>query len=231
MENKILIVEDEYKLRRIMKDFLLKENYKVIEASDGEEACDLFFSEKPNLIVLDVMLPKLDGFEVLKEIREFDKTIPVIMLTARANEEPVIMLTARANEEDILKGYDLNVDEYIIKPVSLKILVAKIKAFLRNKNGLETIEFGELKINQGSMEVTMNDETLDLSSKEFELLMLLIKNRGQVLSRDKIITSLWGYDYEGDLRAVDSQIKRLRKKLNSKYIVTVRGAGYKIEEE
>ena len=141
------------------------------------------------------------------------------------------MLTARANEEDILKGYDLNVDEYIIKPVSLKILVAKIKAFLRNKNGLETIEFGELKINQGSMEVTMNDETLDLSSKEFELLMLLIKNRGQVLSRDKIITSLWGYDYEGDLRAVDSQIKRLRKKLNSKYIVTVRGAGYKIEEE
>ena len=219
MENKILIVEDEYKLRRIMKDFLLKENYKVIEASDGEEACDLFFSEKPNLIVLDVMLPKLDGFEVLKEIREFDKTIPVIMLTARANEE------------DILKGYDLNVDEYIIKPVSLKILVAKIKAFLRNKNGLETVEFGELKINQGSMEVKMKDEILDLSSKEFELLMLLIKNKGQVLSRDKIITSLWGYDYEGDLRAVDSQIKRLRKKLDSKYIVTVRGAGYKIEEE
>ncbi|WP_300331374.1 response regulator transcription factor [Fusobacterium sp.] len=219
MENKILIVEDEYKLRRIMKDFLTKENYKVIEAEEGLEACDLFFSEKPDLVVLDVMLPKLNGFEVLKEIREFDKTIPVIMLTAKADED------------DILKGYNLNVDEYIIKPVSLKVLVAKIKAFLRNKNSLETIVFGELKINAGSFEVFMNDEPLELSSKEFELLMLLIKNKGQVLSRDKIITSLWGYDYEGDLRAVDSQIKRLRKKLNSRYIVTVRGAGYKIEEE
>lgn len=219
MENKILIVEDEYKLRRIMKDFLIKENYKVIEATDGLEACDLFFSEKPDLVVLDVMLPKLNGFEVLKEIREFDKTIPVIMLTARADED------------DILKGYDLNVDEYIIKPVSLKVLVAKIKAFLRNKNSLEIVCFGELKINPGSMEAFIGDEHLDLSSKEFELLMLLIKNKGQVLSRDKIITTLWGYDYEGDLRAVDSQIKRLRKKLNSKYIVTVRGAGYKIEEE
>ncbi|MCI6152726.1 response regulator transcription factor [Fusobacterium perfoetens] len=219
MENKVLIVEDEVKLRRIMKDFLQKENYKVIESGDGIEAVDLFFSEKPDIIVLDVMLPGLNGFEVLKEIREIDKTIPVIMLTARGNED------------DVLKGYELKVDEYIVKPVSLKVLVAKIKAFLRNKTTFETIIFGGLNINVESMEISLDGIPIDLSSKEFELLMFLIKNRNQVLTRDKIITSLWGYDYEGDLRAVDSQIKRLRKKLNGRYIVTVRGVGYKIEEE
>ncbi len=218
MEKKILIVEDEHKLRRIIKDFLEHENYKVIEASDGEEGVDLFFSEKPDLIILDLMLPKLNGFEVLKEVREFNKDLPVIMLTAQGSEA------------DILKGYELRVDEYILKPVSLKVLVAKVKAFLRSKNDTEEIIYKDIRINVEKMQVYIEDILVELSAREFELILYFIKNKGQVLSRDKIITTLWGYDYDGDLRAVDSQIKRLRKKLNGRYISTIRGVGYKLEE-
>lgn len=219
MGKKILLVEDEWKLRRIATDFLKKENFNVIEAEDGEIALNYIITEKFDLIILDLMLPKINGWELLKEIREKDSTIPVIMMTARGSEE------------DILKGYDMKADEYIVKPVSMKVLVAKVKAFLRMHNLGDTISFGDITINSETRDIRMNGNSLDLSQKEYELLMLFIKNKGQVLSRERIITSLWGYDYDGDIRAVDSQIKRIRKKLEGKYIKTIRGAGYKIEEE
>ncbi len=219
MDKRILIVEDEWKLRRIASDFLKKEGFTVIEAEDGEQALDYIVSQNFDLIILDLMLPKINGWELLKEIRIKDSTLPVIMLTARGSEE------------DILKGYEMKADEYIVKPVSMKVLVAKVKAFLRIHSLGETITFGELTINPDSRDVKLADNPLELSQKEFELLLFFIKNKGQVLSRDRIITSLWGYDYDGDIRAVDSQIKRIRKKLDGKYIKTIRGAGYKIEEE
>lgn len=219
MDKRILIVEDEGKLRRIASDFLKKEGFTVIEAEDGEQALDYIVSQNFDLIILDLMLPKINGWELLKEIRIKDSTLPVIMLTARGSEE------------DILKGYEMKADEYIVKPVSMKVLVAKVKAFLRIYSLGETITFGELTINPDSRDVKLTDNPLELSQKEFELLLFFIKNKGQVLSRDRIITSLWGYDYDGDIRAVDSQIKRIRKKLDGKYIKTIRGAGYKIEEE
>ncbi len=219
MDKRILIVEDEWKLRRIASDFLKKEGFTVIEAEDGEQALDYIVSQNFDLIILDLMLPKINGWELLKEIRIKDSTLPVIMLTARGSEE------------DILKGYEMKADEYIVKPVSMKVLVAKVKAFLRIYSLGETIIFGELTINPDSRDVKLADNPLELSQKEFELLLFFIKNKGQVLSRDRIITSLWGYDYDGDIRAVDSQIKRIRKKLDGKYIKTIRGAGYKIEEE
>lgn len=219
MDKRILIVEDEWKLRRIASDFLKKEGFTVIEAEDGEQALDYIVSQNFDLIILDLMLPKINGWELLKEIRIKDPTLPVIMLTARGSEE------------DILKGYEMKADEYIVKPVSMKVLVAKVKAFLRIHSLGETITFGELTINPDSRDIKLADNPLELSQKEFELLLFFIKNKGQVLSRDRIITSLWGYDYDGDIRAVDSQIKRIRKKLDGKYIKTIRGAGYKIEEE
>lgn len=219
MNKKILIVEDEWKLRRITSDFLKKDNFSVTEAGDGKEALDFILNENFDLIILDLMLPKINGWELLKEIRIKDSSVPVIMLTARGDEE------------DILKGYELKADEYIVKPVSMKILVAKVKALLRNHGLGEVITFNSLKLNIDTRDAYIDDEKLDLSQKEFELLLLFIKNKGQVLSRDRIITSLWGYDYDGDIRAVDSQIKRMRKKLSGKYIKTIRGAGYKLEEE
>lgn len=219
MDKRILIVEDEWKLRRIASDFLKKEGFTVVEAEDGEEALDCIVSQNFDLIILDLMLPKINGWELLKEIRIKDSTLPVIMLTARGGED------------DILKGYEMKADEYIVKPVSMKVLVAKVKAFLRIHSLGEIITFGGLTINSDSREVKLGETPVELSQKEFELLLFFIKNKGQVLSRDRIITSLWGYDYDGDIRAVDSQIKRIRKKLEGKYIKTIRGAGYKIEEE
>lgn len=219
MNKRILIVEDEWKLRRIASDFLRKEGFIVIEAEDGEQALDYIVSQNFDLIILDLMLPKINGWDLLKEIRIKDSALPVIMLTARGSEE------------DILKGYEMKADEYIVKPVSMKVLVAKVKAFLRIHSLADIISFGELEINSTNREVKLTGNSLDLSQKEFELLLFFIKNKGQVLSRERIITSLWGYDYDGDIRAVDSQIKRIRKKLEGKYIKTIRGAGYKIEEE
>ena len=219
MDKRILIVEDEWKLRRIASDFLKKEGFVVVEAEDGEEALDIIVSQNFDLIILDLMLPKINGWELLEEIRMKDSSIPVIMLTARGSED------------DILKGYEMKADEYIVKPVSMKVLVAKVKAFLRIHSLGEVITFGGLTINSDTRDLKVDGVPVELSQKEFELLLFFIKNKGQVLSRDRIITSLWGYDYDGDIRAVDSQIKRIRKKLDGKYIKTIRGAGYKIEEE
>lgn len=219
MNKRILIVEDEWKLRRIASDFLKKEGFTVIEAEDGEQALDYIVSQNFDLIILDLMLPKINGWDLLKEIRVKDTTLPVIMLTARGGED------------DILKGYEMKADEYIVKPVSMKVLVAKVKAFLRIHSLADIITFGGLEINSTSRDVKLEGNPVELSQKEFELLLFFIKNKGQVLSRDRIITSLWGYDYDGDIRAVDSQIKRIRKKLEGRYIKTIRGAGYKIEEE
>lgn len=219
MDKKILLVEDEWKLRRIATDFLRKEKFDVIEAEDGEEALSYIIREKFDLIILDLMLPKINGWELLKEIRIKDTTVPVIMLTARGSEE------------DILKGYEMKADEYIVKPVSMKVLVAKVKAFLRIHSLGEIITFGDITINTDTRDIKMNGSQLELSQKEYDLLLFFIKNKGQVLSRDRIIMSLWGYDYDGDIRAVDSQIKRIRKKLDGRYIKTIRGAGYKLEEE
>lgn len=219
MNLKILIVEDDLKLRRIIKDFLLNEEFNILETGNGEDALDLYFSKKPNLIILDLMIPKLNGFEVLKEIRTQNKDIPIIMLTARGEED------------DILKGYNLKINEYIIKPVSMKILVAKVKAFLRKDLNNQEIIFKDLILNIDKRTVKIKDEFIEISQKEFEILNLFLKNKNKVLTREEIITSLWGYEYSGDIRAVDSQIKRLRKKINRDYILTVRGLGYKLEED
>ncbi|MDP0494358.1 MAG: response regulator transcription factor [Fusobacterium sp. JB021] len=219
MNLKILIVEDDLKLRRIIKDFLLNEKFNILETDNGEDALDLYFSKKPNLIILDLMIPKLNGFEVLKEIRTHNKDIPIIMLTARGEED------------DILKGYNLKINEYIIKPVSMKILVAKVKAFLRKDLNNQEIIFKDLILNIDKRTVKIKDEFIEISQKEFEILNLFLKNKNKVLTREEIITSLWGYEYSGDIRAVDSQIKRLRKKINRNYILTVRGLGYKLEED
>lgn len=217
MDKKILLAEDDWKLRKIATDFLKKEGYLVIEAEDGEEAIELFFNNKIDLVILDIMMPKLDGWDVCREIRSEQENVPVIMLTAKGDED------------DILKGYGLKVDEYITKPVSLKVLMAKVKALLRRNNADSVITMGKLVINDSSHIVTFSGNVLELSPREYEMLLYFVRNRGIALSREKIITSLWGYDYEGDQRAVDSQIKRIRKKLEGEYIETVRGVGYKFE--
>lgn len=217
MDKKILLAEDDWKLRRIASDFLKKEGYLVIEAEDGEQAIEFFFNNKIDLVILDIMMPKLDGWDVCREIRCERKNVPIIMLTAKGDED------------DILKGYKLKTDEYVTKPVSLKILMAKVKALLRRNNNDSIINMGKLIINDSSHVVTLDGEILELSPREYEMLLYFVINKGIALSREKIITSLWGYDYEGDRRAVDSQIKRIRKKLGGEYIETVRGVGYKFE--
>ncbi|WP_320046283.1 response regulator transcription factor [uncultured Ilyobacter sp.] len=217
MDKKILLAEDDWKLRRIASDFLKKEGYIVIEAEDGEQAIEFFFNNKIDLVILDIMMPKLNGWDVCREIRSEQENVPIIMLTAKGDED------------DILKGYRLKTDEYVTKPVSLKILMAKIKALLRRNNNDSIIDMGKLVINDSSHVVTLDGEVLELSPREYEMLLYFVVNKGIALSREKIITSLWGYDYEGDRRAVDSQIKRIRKKLGGEYIETVRGVGYKFE--
>ncbi len=217
MAKKILLVEDDWKLRRITGDFLKAHGYEVLEAEDGERALEVYYSEKVDLAILDIMLPKMDGWEVCREIRIED------------TELPVIMLTAKGEEEDVLKGYELEADEYITKPVSLKVLMAKVKALLRRNGAVEVMTFEDLIIDNTSHSVRLNEVEIELSSKEYELLYYMASNKGIALSREKIITALWGYDYDGDVRAVDSQIKRIRKKLEGRFIHTVRGVGYKFE--
>ena len=221
-ELKILVVDDESRMRKLVKDFLVKKQYKVLEAGDGEEAIEVFFGNKDiSLIILDVMMPKMDGWEVCKEIRKFSKV-------------PIIMLTAKSEENDELKGFELGVDEYISKPFSPKILVARVDAILRraNKIGADmTIEAGDIKIDKAAHIVKVKDKEIELSFKEFELLTYFIENKGIALSREKILNNVWNYDYFGDARTIDTHVKKLRSKLGDcgDYIKTVWGMGYKFE--
>lgn len=221
-ELKILVVDDESRMRKLVKDFLVKKQYKVLEAGDGEEAIEVFFGNKDiSLIILDVMMPKMDGWEVCKEIRKFSKV-------------PIIMLTAKSEENDELKGFELGVDEYISKPFSPKILVARVDAILRraNKIGADmTIEAGDIKVDKAAHIVKVNDKEIELSFKEFELLTYFIENKGIALSRENILNNVWNYDYFGDARTIDTHVKKLRSKLGDcgDYIKTVWGMGYKFE--
>ena len=221
-ELKILVVDDESRMRKLVKDFLVKKQYKVLEAGDGEEAIEVFFGNKDiSLIILDVMMPKMDGWEVCKEIRKFSKV-------------PIIMLTAKSEENDELKGFELGVDEYISKPFSPKILVARVDAILRraNKIGADmTIEAGDIKIDKAAHIVKVKDKEIELSFKEFELLTYFIENKGIALSRENILNNVWNYDYFGDARTIDTHVKKLRSKLGDcgDYIKTVWGMVYKFE--
>ncbi len=222
MENlKILVVDDETRMRKLVKDFLIKKDFNVIEAGDGEQAVDIFYDNKDiALIILDVMMPKMDGWAVCREIRKYSQV-------------PIIMLTAKSDEKDELLGFDLGVDEYISKPFSPKILVARVEAILRRTNVLEesSVEAGGIVLNQSAHEVRINGKIIDLSYKEFELLAYFITNQGVALSRERILNNVWNYDYFGDARTIDTHVKKLRSKLGDKgaYIKTIWGMGYKFE--
>ncbi|MGL4773916.1 MAG: response regulator transcription factor [Clostridium sp.] len=221
MKKTILVVEDEIRIRFLLKDYFLKEDFNIIEASDGEEGLSLFSSNKIDLVLLDIMMPKLDGISVLEKIREVSTV-------------PVILLTAKSEEDDKLCGYEFGADDYITKPFSPKVLVAKVRALLKRTNedkDTSIKDFNGLIINQLSHEVKIDGEEITLSPKEYELLVYLSNNEGIALNRDTILDAVWGVDYYGDIRTVDTNVKRLREKLNTKsnYIVTVRGSGYKFE--
>ncbi len=218
----ILIVDDEIRMRKLIKDFLTKNDYKTVEAGDGEEAIEVFEENKNqiSLILLDVMMPKLDGWSVLRKIRTESKV-------------PVIMLTARGEEQDELFGFELGVDEYISKPFSPKILVARIEAILKRINGdkKQVRDYDGIVIDNQGRTVTVDGKPVDLSLREYELLKYLLDNEKIALSRDKILNNVWNYDYYGDSRTIDSHIKKIRHKLGKKgkYIETIRGVGYKFE--
>ncbi len=219
---KILVVDDESRMRKLVKDFLTKKNFQVLEAGNGEEAMDIFYEEKDiALIILDVMMPKMDGWEVCHEIRKNSKV-------------PIIMLTARSDERDELLGFDLGVDEYISKPFSPKILVARVEAILRRtgqNNPEDVISAGGIVIDKAAHLATVDGKPMELSFKEFELLTYFLENQGIALSREKILNSVWNYDYFGDARTIDTHVKKLRSKMGDKgeYIKTVWGMGYKFE--
>lgn len=220
---KILVVDDEERMQKLLSDFLKMKDYEVLLAGNGEEAIDLFFKEKSiALIILDVMMPRMDGWTALKTIREHSKV-------------PVIMLTARSEENDELKGFDYGADEYISKPFSPKILVARVEALLR-RSGVqkeELLEVGGIVIDEAAHSVTVDGKPIELSFKEYELLQYFVENKGIALSREKILNNVWNYDYFGDARTIDTHVKKLRAKLMDKgdYIKTVWGMGYKFEVE
>ena len=222
MDNlKILVVDDEQRMRKLVKDFLVKKNYDVLEAADGEEAVDLFYENKDiALVILDVMMPRMDGWQVVRELRHYSQV-------------PIIMLTAKTDEKDELLGFELGVDEYISKPFSPKILVARVEALLRRSNALEDgeVEIGGITLNQSAHEVKIDGKSIELSFKEFELLAYFIKNQGVALSRERILNNVWNYDYFGDARTIDTHVKKLRSKMGDKceYIKTIWGMGYKFE--
>ena len=219
---KILVVDDESRMRKLVRDFLVREGYNVLEAEDGVEAMDIFYEEKDiSLLILDVMMPRMDGWQVCREIRESSKV-------------PIIMLTARSEERDELQGFDLGVDEYISKPFSPKILVARVEAILRRSNNLSTGEIrkaGGIELDIAAHEVRIDGKVITLSFKEFELLNYFVMNQGVALSREKILNNVWNYDYFGDARTIDTHVKKLRSKLGEKgeYIKTIWGMGYKFE--
>lgn len=215
---KILLVEDELRIRKITKDFLVEEGFKVVEAEDGKEAIEIFNEEEFDLVLLDVMLPEIDGWSVLREIR---KTSNIL----------VMMLTARADDSDQIFGYQLKADDYLTKPFNPDILIARVKALLRRSIIEEKSElsFGNITINEKQFKVFINGKDVELTKKEFEMFKYLTENKGNVLTREQILNRVWGYDYYGDYRVVDNHVKRLRKKLDNDYIETVRGVGYRFE--
>ena len=219
---KILVVDDEKRMRKLVKDFLVRVDFMVLEAGDGEEAVDLFLEEKDiALVILDVMMPKMDGWQVCREIRQYSRV-------------PIIMLTARGSENDELRGFELGVDEYISKPFSPKILVARVLAILRRANASaeDVIEYGGISLNRSAHEVIIDGEKVDLSFKEFELLAYFMENKDIALSRERILNHVWDYDYFGDARTIDTHVKKLRNKMGDKcgkYIKTIWGMGYKFE--
>ena len=219
---KILVVDDESRMRKLVKDFLVKSNYEVVEAEDGEQALDIFFEQNDiDLIILDVMMPKMDGWQVCREIRAYSKV-------------PIIMLTAKTDERDELQGFELGVDEYISKPFSPKILVARVEAILRRTSQVsadDILEAGGIRIDKAAHSVMVDGKPIDLSYKEFELLTYFMENKGIALSREKILNSVWNYDYFGDARTIDTHVKKLRSKIGEKgnLIKTIWGMGYKFE--
>ena len=220
---KVLVVDDESIMRKLVSDFLTRDGYEVIEAGDGEEAVEIFFQNKDiAVILLDVMMPKMNGWQVLKTIREYSQV-------------PVIMLTAKGEEQDELHGFDLGVDEYISKPFSPKILVARVGAVLKRSNQVKSskLECGGIVIDKAAHQVTIDGKEIELSFKEFELLTYFMENRGLALSREKILNNVWNYDYFGDARTIDTHVKKLRSKMGEKgeYIHTIWGMGYKFEVE
>lgn len=224
MDNlKILMVDDEARMRKLVSDFLTIKGFRVIEAEDGEQAVDIFFKQKDiSLIILDVMMPKMDGWEVCRTIRQYSQV-------------PIIMLTARSEERDELQGFQLGVDEYISKPFSPKILVARVEAILRRSkiSVTDVSEVGGIRIDKAAHLVTIDGKPIDLSYKEFELLNYFVENQGIALSREKILNNVWNYDYFGDARTIDTHVKKLRSKMGEKgeYIRTIWGMGYKFEVE
>ena len=221
---KILVVDDESRMRKLVKDFLERQGYRVIEAKDGLEAMERFYEDKEiALLILDVMMPKMDGWQVCREVRQSSKV-------------PIIMLTARSEERDELQGFELGVDEYISKPFSPKILVARVEAILRRAHALDeehTLDAGGISIDKSAHQVRIDGGEIELSYKEFELLTYFIENQGIALSREKILNNVWNYDYFGDARTIDTHVKKLRNKLGDKgnYIKTIWGMGYKFEVE
>ena len=218
---KVLMVDDEARMRKLVKDFLAIKGYRVIEAEDGEQAVDIFFKEKDiGLVILDVMMPKMDGWEVCRTLRRYSLV-------------PIIMLTARSEERDELLGFELGVDEYISKPFSPKILVARIEAILRRGNAGtgEILEAAGIRVDKDAHEASVDGQPVDLSNKEFELLIYFMENQGMALSREKILNNVWNYDYFGDARTIDTHVKKLRSKLGEKgeFIKTIWGMGYKFE--
>ncbi len=219
---KILVVDDEARMRKLVRDFLVRSGYDVVEAGDGNQALDIFFEKKDiALVILDVMMPVMDGYAVCREIRSYSKV-------------PIIMLTAKSEERDELMGFQLGVDEYISKPFSPKILVARVEAILRRTNQLEAeqkLESGGIVINKSAHSVTIDNKSVELSYKEFELLSYFLENEGIALSREKILNNVWDYDYFGDARTIDTHVKKLRNKMGEKgeLIKTIWGMGYKFE--
>ena len=221
MKPRVLVVDDEQDIRELLKFYLNKEGYEVIEAANGEEALTIFENEYIDLGIIDVMMPKMDGWEVVREIRKYSQV-------------PIIMLTAKSDEKDELLGFELGVDEYISKPFSPKILTARVDALIRRSYSIdssEMIDVGGIVINKAAHIVKINDEEIELSFKEFELLTYFVDNKGIALSREKILNNVWNYDYFGDARTIDTHVKKLRAKMGDKgkYITTVWGMGYKFE--
>ncbi|CBK74506.1 Response regulators consisting of a CheY-like receiver domain and a winged-helix DNA-binding domain [Butyrivibrio fibrisolvens 16/4] len=222
-KNKILVADDESRMRKLIRDYLVREDYEVVEAENGEQALDMFYMDSEiSLIILDVMMPKVDGFAVLKEIRE-------------TSSIPVLMLTAKGEENDVLNGFELGADEYINKPFSPKILMARVNAVLRRSTddslGKKVVEAGGIQLDVDAHVATNDGNPVELSVKEFELLYYFINNEGIALSREKILNHVWDYDYFGDARTIDTHVKKLRSKLDDKgnYIKTIWGMGYKFE--